>query len=115
MRYSVYRTVTALDLFRRVLCLKQSWQEILIRGSSLNYIGFILQLRAMVEEGSNYCVITPPKKLNVTVIDTYDEHQMAMTFSLAAQRFQLPSKILVVLGKPSPNTSKFSRGLRSIK
>ncbi|PPR90256.1 hypothetical protein GOBAR_AA30426 [Gossypium barbadense] len=40
------------------------------------------KLRAMVEEGSNYCVITPPKKLNVTVIDTYDEHQMAMTFSL---------------------------------
>ncbi|PPR90258.1 hypothetical protein GOBAR_AA30428 [Gossypium barbadense] len=74
-----------------------------------------IDLRAMVEEGSNYCVITPPKKLNVTVIDTYDEHQMAMTFSLAAQRFQLPSKILVVLGKPSPNTSKFSRGLRSIK
>ncbi|KAI3855259.1 hypothetical protein MKX03_026117 [Papaver bracteatum] len=42
------------------------------------------KLGATVEEGPDYCVITPPEKLNVTTIDTYDEHRMAMAFSLAA-------------------------------
>ncbi|KVH97114.1 3-phosphoshikimate 1-carboxyvinyltransferase [Cynara cardunculus var. scolymus] len=42
------------------------------------------QLGATVEEGPDYCVITPPEKLNVTEIDTYDDHRMAMAFSLAA-------------------------------
>ncbi|KAF6144565.1 hypothetical protein GIB67_006057 [Kingdonia uniflora] len=42
------------------------------------------KLGATVEEGSDYCVITPPKRLNVTAIDTYDDHRMAMAFSLAA-------------------------------
>ncbi|GAB2265785.1 3-phosphoshikimate 1-carboxyvinyltransferase 2 [Dionaea muscipula] len=42
------------------------------------------RLRATVEEGPNYCVITPPsEKLNVISIDTYDDHRMAMAFSLA--------------------------------
>lgn len=42
------------------------------------------KLGATVEEGPDYCVITPPKKLNTTAIDTYDDHRMAMAFSLAA-------------------------------
>ncbi|KAJ4844940.1 3-phosphoshikimate 1-carboxyvinyltransferase, chloroplastic [Turnera subulata] len=42
------------------------------------------KLGAIVEEGPNYCVITPPEKLNITAIDTYDDHRMAMAFSLAA-------------------------------
>lgn len=42
------------------------------------------QLGATVEEGPDYCVITPPEKLNITAIDTYDDHRMAMAFSLAA-------------------------------
>jgi len=42
------------------------------------------QLGASVEEGPDYCIITPPEKLNVTAIDTYDDHRMAMAFSLAA-------------------------------
>ncbi|GAV78648.1 EPSP_synthase domain-containing protein [Cephalotus follicularis] len=42
------------------------------------------KLGATVEEGPDYCVITPPEKLNVTKIDTYDDHRMAMAFSLAA-------------------------------
>ncbi|RDX78813.1 hypothetical protein CR513_40851 [Mucuna pruriens] len=42
------------------------------------------KLGATVEEGPDYCVITPPEKLNITAIDTYDDHRMAMTFSLAA-------------------------------
>ncbi|ERN19289.1 hypothetical protein AMTRI_Chr09g43250 [Amborella trichopoda] len=42
------------------------------------------KLGATVEEGSDYCIITPPERLNVTAIDTYDDHRMAMAFSLAA-------------------------------
>nr|AFA26647.1 EPSPS-like protein [Cirsium setosum] len=42
------------------------------------------KLGATVEEGADYCVITPPEKLNVVAIDTYDDHRMAMAFSLAA-------------------------------
>lgn len=42
------------------------------------------QLGASVEEGPDYCIITPPEKLNVAAIDTYDDHRMAMAFSLAA-------------------------------
>lgn len=45
------------------------------------------KLGATVEEFEDYCVITPPEgnvvKDNV-VIETYDDHRMAMTFSLAA-------------------------------
>ncbi|KAG2326215.1 hypothetical protein Bca52824_008943 [Brassica carinata] len=43
------------------------------------------KLGAIVEEeGSDYCVITPPAKLKPAEIDTYDDHRMAMAFSLAA-------------------------------
>ncbi|XP_075518306.1 3-phosphoshikimate 1-carboxyvinyltransferase 2-like [Primulina tabacum] len=42
------------------------------------------KLGATVVEGPDYCVITPPEKLNITSIDTYDDHRMAMAFSLAA-------------------------------
>ncbi|XP_060213477.1 3-phosphoshikimate 1-carboxyvinyltransferase 2 [Lycium barbarum] len=42
------------------------------------------KLGATVEEGPDYCIISPPEKLNVTDIDTYDDHRMAMAFSLAA-------------------------------
>nr|ALB77711.1 5-enolpyruvylshikimate-3-phosphate synthase [Liriope spicata] len=42
------------------------------------------KLGATVEEGPDYCVITPPEKLNANAIDTYDDHRMAMAFSLAA-------------------------------
>ncbi|CAA7044624.1 unnamed protein product [Microthlaspi erraticum] len=42
------------------------------------------KLGAIVEEGPDYCVITPPEKLKTAEIDTYDDHRMAMAFSLAA-------------------------------
>jgi 3-phosphoshikimate 1-carboxyvinyltransferase len=45
------------------------------------------KLGATVEEGKDYLKITPPRsaKLNSAVaIDTYDDHRMAMCFSLAA-------------------------------
>ena len=39
---------------------------------------------AIVEEGDDYIVITPPTKILPAEIDTYDDHRMAMCFSLAA-------------------------------
>ncbi|MBU2895425.1 3-phosphoshikimate 1-carboxyvinyltransferase [Vibrio hepatarius] len=39
---------------------------------------------AAVEEGKDYIVVTPPKKLIHAKIDTYDDHRMAMCFSLIA-------------------------------
>lgn len=42
------------------------------------------KLGAQVEEGRDYCVITPPARLQSAAIDTYDDHRMAMAFSLAA-------------------------------
>jgi 3-phosphoshikimate 1-carboxyvinyltransferase len=43
------------------------------------------KLGATVEEGEDWLAITPPKQLIVGAsIDTYDDHRMAMCFSLAA-------------------------------
>ncbi len=39
---------------------------------------------AEVEEGDDYIVITPPTSLQHAAIDTYDDHRMAMCFSLVA-------------------------------
>lgn len=39
---------------------------------------------AIVEEGHDYIRVTPPKKLVHAAIDTYDDHRMAMCFSLVA-------------------------------
>ena len=37
---------------------------------------------AHVEEGHDYIIITPPEKLQQAEIETYDDHRMAMAFSL---------------------------------
>ncbi len=39
---------------------------------------------ATVEEGADYIRITPPAQIEHAAIDTYDDHRMAMCFSLAA-------------------------------
>ncbi|PSW07342.1 3-phosphoshikimate 1-carboxyvinyltransferase [Photobacterium lipolyticum] len=39
---------------------------------------------AEVEEGDDYITITPPAQLKHAAIDTYDDHRMAMCFSLVA-------------------------------
>lgn len=47
----------------------------------------LTKLGATVEEGRDYCIITPPVggMINAGVdIETYDDHRMAMAFSLAA-------------------------------
>jgi 3-phosphoshikimate 1-carboxyvinyltransferase len=42
------------------------------------------KLGATIEEGADYIRITPPAQIKHAVIDTYDDHRMAMCFSLAA-------------------------------
>ncbi len=39
---------------------------------------------AQVEEGEDYIIITPPAHFQHATIDTYDDHRMAMCFSLVA-------------------------------
>lgn len=39
---------------------------------------------AIVDEGHDYITITPPAQLNTADIDTYNDHRMAMCFSLMA-------------------------------
>ncbi|KIF82891.1 3-phosphoshikimate 1-carboxyvinyltransferase [Noviherbaspirillum autotrophicum] len=41
------------------------------------------KLGAGVEEGADYLRVTPPKQIRSAAIDTYDDHRMAMCFSLA--------------------------------
>lgn len=42
------------------------------------------KLGATVEEGADYLRIEPPGKIQAATIDTYDDHRMAMCFSLAS-------------------------------
>ena len=48
---------------------------------------------AEVEEGYDYIIITPPEKLQDAEIETYDDHRMAMAFSLLS----LGSKGITIL------------------
>jgi 3-phosphoshikimate 1-carboxyvinyltransferase len=42
------------------------------------------KLGAQVEEGADYLRVTPPAEIRPAAIDTYDDHRMAMCFSLAS-------------------------------
>ena len=42
------------------------------------------KLGAKVDEGQDYLIIQPPEQIQEAVIDTYNDHRMAMAFSLAA-------------------------------
>ena len=42
------------------------------------------KLGAEVEEGADYLRVTPPAAIAAATIDTYDDHRMAMCFSLAS-------------------------------
>ncbi|OGB24055.1 MAG: 3-phosphoshikimate 1-carboxyvinyltransferase [Burkholderiales bacterium RIFCSPLOWO2_02_FULL_57_36] len=42
------------------------------------------KLGAVVEEGADYLRVTPPAQIQAASIDTYDDHRMAMCFSLAS-------------------------------
>ncbi|MDR8523763.1 MULTISPECIES: 3-phosphoshikimate 1-carboxyvinyltransferase [Shewanella] len=39
---------------------------------------------AIVDEGHDYISVTPPEQLNTAAIDTYNDHRMAMCFSMLA-------------------------------
>lgn len=42
------------------------------------------KLGAIVEEGADWLKVTPPAQIQAATIDTYDDHRMAMCFSLAS-------------------------------
>jgi 3-phosphoshikimate 1-carboxyvinyltransferase len=42
------------------------------------------KLGATIEEGPDYLKVTPPEVIGAAAIDTYDDHRMAMCFSLAS-------------------------------
>lgn len=42
------------------------------------------KLGAKIDEGDDWLRITPPEKIRAATIDTYDDHRMAMCFSLAS-------------------------------
>ena len=42
------------------------------------------KLGATIEKGNDYLVIKPPREIKEVSIETYDDHRMAMAFSLAA-------------------------------
>ena len=42
------------------------------------------KLGAIVDEGADYLRVTPPAEIQAAAIDTYDDHRMAMCFSLAS-------------------------------
>jgi 3-phosphoshikimate 1-carboxyvinyltransferase len=42
------------------------------------------KLGATIEEGSDYLRVTPPEQIHAASIDTYDDHRMAMCFSLGS-------------------------------
>lgn len=57
---------------------------------------------AEVEEGEDYLKITPPKQLKHAAIDTYDDHRIAMCFSLLAL-----SDISVTINEPECTSKTF--------
>jgi 3-phosphoshikimate 1-carboxyvinyltransferase len=58
------------------------------------------KLGAGVEEGVDFLQITPPAQLQPARIDTYDDHRMAMCFSLASLDGVLRSGTLVRISDP---------------
>ena len=57
---------------------------------------------ATVEEGHDYITIVPPKELIHAAIDTYDDHRMAMCFSLVAL-----SNVPVTINDPGCTSKTF--------
>lgn len=62
------------------------------------------KLGATVEIDGDDITITPPKKLTPAEIDTYDDHRMAMSFSLAGTRSEgVTIKDIACVNKTYPN------------
>src|SRR5690606_16309239 len=58
------------------------------------------KLGAVVEEGADHLTVTPPELLHGAAIDTYDDHRMAMCFSLASLDGVLRSGAKVRINDP---------------
>ncbi|KAF3652476.1 3-phosphoshikimate 1-carboxyvinyltransferase 2 [Capsicum annuum] len=99
---NVAMTLTVVALFANSPTTIRDGMATLFPGNSN-----LIELGATVVEGSDYCIITPPEKLNLTEIDTYDDHKIAMVFSLVACAYE-PLRTPVVLAKPFPTTLTLS-------
>lgn len=58
------------------------------------------KLGALIEEGEDYLRVTPPIVLQPAAIDTYDDHRMAMCFSLACLNGTLRDGTTVRINDP---------------
>lgn len=58
------------------------------------------KLGAAIEEGPDYLTITPPTQLTPATIDTYDDHRMAMCFSLASLHGVLRNGVPIRINDP---------------
>lgn len=58
------------------------------------------KLGAIIEEGADYMSVTPPAQLSAASIATYDDHRMAMCFSLASLSSPLRQGVLVRIEDP---------------
>jgi len=65
---------------------------------------------ATVEEGEDYLKITPPKQLKHAAIDTYDDHRMAMCFSLLAL-----DPVSVTINEPECTSKTFPTYFETLK
>lgn len=60
------------------------------------------KLGAIVDEGHDYIKVIPPEKLNTAAIDTYNDHRIAMCFSLVAL-----SDIAITINDPGCTSKTF--------
>ena len=58
--------------------------DILHSRVALSNIYALKKLGAEVVEGNDFIEVTPPETLNLVDVDTYDDHRIAMCFSMAA-------------------------------
>ena len=65
------------------------------------------KLGAIVDEGEDYIEVEPPTKLTSTDIDTYDDHRMAMCFSLASLNKVRKENIEVTINDPKCTSKTF--------
>lgn len=58
------------------------------------------KLGAIIEDGHDYLCITPPDQLRPATIQTYDDHRIAMCFSLASLNGRLRNGVAVRINEP---------------
>lgn len=58
------------------------------------------KLGAIIEEGADFLRVTPPEKIRPAAIDTYDDHRMAMCFSLASLNSAVRQGAMIRINDP---------------